>query len=196
MTSRPIPVAIAALIACLLNPIDVSAENADHFAKWSRIELSFHGADSRGCADPNPFAVQLNVTFTSPSAMQHIVPGFYDGDGKGGLDGDVWKVRFSTDELGQWTYRTTSSHKQLADKAGRFEVSNVAIDAKGFWKWGRLEYTGTPKNGVRYLKFRDGPYWLKAGCDDPEHFLGRYRNYNTLEKRQAAIDYLDGKGVN
>ena len=196
MTGRPIPVAIAALFACLLNPIDLPAENADRFAKWSRIELTFDGADSRGRADPNPFAVLLDVTFTSPSGTQYIAPGFYDGDGKGGLDGDVWKVRFSADELGEWTYRTTSSHKQLADKAGRFEVSNAAIDAKGFWKWGRLEYRGTAKNRIRYLKFRNGPYWLKAGCDDPENFLGHYQNYNTLAKRKAAIDYLAGKGIN
>ena len=67
---------------------------------------------------------------------------------------------------------------------------------KGFWKLGRLEAVGTAANRIRYLKFRDGPYWLKAGCDDPENFLGRYRHYNSLEKRKRAIDYLASRGIN
>src|SRR5688572_29752245 len=49
---------------------------------------------------------------------------------------------------------------------------------------------------MRYLKFRDGPYWLKAGCDDPENFLGAFRNFNTPAKRRAAVDYLAQRGIN
>ncbi len=71
-----------------------------------------------------------------------------------------------------------------------------SADREGFWKWGRLESVGTPQNHIRYLKFRDGPYWLKAGCDDPENFLGKAKNFDTLEKRKAAIDYLASRGIN
>lgn len=80
--------------------------------------------------------------------------------------------------------------------ASRFAVTAASEKAAGFWRWGRLESVGTAENGIRYLKFRDGPYWLKAGCDDPENFLGNYRNYDTLEKRKAVIDYLSERGVN
>jgi hypothetical protein len=166
------------------------------YGKWSKIELAVNGPVSQGRGDPNPFVVQLDVDFTSPSGHRHQVPGFYDGDGRGGLDGNVWKVRFSADELGEWTYHTSSNNKQLDGRTGRFTVTGVPSAAQGFWKWGRLEYVGTAKNKIRYLKFRDGPYWLKAGCDDPENFLGNYRNYNTLAKRKAAVDYLAQRGVN
>jgi hypothetical protein len=140
--------------------------------------------------------VLFDVNFVSPQGRQYRVPGFYDGDGKGGLDGNVWKVRFSADELGRWTYHSSSEHKKLNGQTGRFTVTGVPKSAAGFWKWGRLEYSGTAENKIRYLKFRDGPYWLKAGCDDPENFLGNYQNYNTLAKRKEAIDYLAGRGVN
>ena len=166
------------------------------FAKWSKIELQFAGPTSIGRGDPNPFAVEFDVTFTSPSGVEFKVPGFYDGDGRGQLDGNVWKARFSADEVGAWKFRTASTHRLLHDQRGEFRVGETPGDAAGFWKHGRLEYVGTPENKIRYLKFRDGSYWLKAGCDDPENFLGNYKHFNTLEKRKAAIDYLARQGIN
>lgn len=186
------------LTAILLSCCAASADTRDYgqFAKWSKIELVFTGPDSRARGEPNPFAVRLDVDFTGPDGKQYHVPGFYDGDGRGGPDGNVWKVRFSADELGQWRFTTTSQHKVLHSKTGRFTVTTTGDNTPGFWRWGRLESVGTAKNKLRYLKFRDGPYWLKAGCDDPENFLGDYRNYNTLAKRKAAIDFLADRGVN
>jgi len=37
---------------------------------------------------------------------------------------------------------------------------------------------------------------LKAGCDDPENFLGSFSNYDTPEKRMAVIDYLADRYIN
>ena len=172
-----------------------SADEA-RFAKWAKVEFSFRGPAAQGRGEPNPFAVKLDVDFCAPGGRHYRVPGFYDGDGRGGLDGDVWKVRFSADEIGSWTYTTISDNQQLHGKTGRFTVSDVPANAEGFWRWGRLEAVGTADNSIRYLKFRDGPYWLKAGCDDPENFLGRYLHYNTLDKRKAAVDYLAQHGIN
>ena len=166
------------------------------FAKWSTVELAFTGPDSQARGTPNPFAIPFDVVFTDPDGKQYRVAGFYDGDGSGGENGNVWKVRFSAPIEGTWEYSTVSPEGRLDARTGWFVVTGIPAAAKGFWKWGRLEYTGTPQNGIRYLKFRDGPYWLKAGCDDPENFLGRYRNYNTLAKRKAAVDYLAQRGIN
>ncbi len=170
------------------------AENS--FPKWAKIELTFAGPESRGTGEPNPFGIRMDVDFRSPNGKTFRVPAFYDGDGRGGLDGNVWKVRLSADLEGEWTFRTTSENDALNSQTGTFEITQSRRNAKGFWKWGRLEYIGTAENKIRYLKFRDGPFWLKAGCDDPENFLGKYRNYDTLEKRKAAVDYLAERGVN
>jgi hypothetical protein len=64
-------------------------------AKWQRIEIILHGPPSQGRSEPNPFSVFVDATFTAPSGRIFNVPGFYDGDGQGGFDGNVWKVRFS-----------------------------------------------------------------------------------------------------
>lgn len=177
------------------NPLVGTAES---FAKWAPIEITFAGPQSKGRGDPNPFAVSLDVVFAGPSGRQYRVPGFYDGDGRGGLDGNVWKIRFSADETGRWNYVSRSNESKLDGCSGRFIVTEPLKDVRGFYRWGRLEYTGTAENPPEagYLKFRDGPYWLKAGCDDPENFLGAYENYNTTAKRKAAVDYLAERGIN
>ncbi len=165
-------------------------------AKWERIEIALTGPESQGRGTPNPFAIAVDGVFTAPSGKEWVVPGFYDGDGKGGLDGSIWKVRFSADELGQWSFRTRSPLSQLDGRTGSFRVTPPPADAPGLYRLGRLEAVGTAQNKLRYLKFRDGPYWLKAGCDDPENFLGEYGSYDTLEKRRASIDYLAERGIN
>lgn len=166
------------------------------FAKWAKIEIPFKGPNSRGLGKPSPFNVSLDVLFTSPSGQVRAVPGFYDGDGRGGMDGDVWKVRFSADETGQWSFRSRSDNVLLDSHTGSFLVTPPPANAPGFYRSGRLEAVSSAGNNIRYLKFRDGPYWLKAGCDDPENFLGASRNYDTLAKRKRAIDYLAERGIN
>jgi len=194
------PAAVIALLSALACPLlPAGGGELGHlgrFAKWAKVEILLPGPPSRGTGQPNPFSLLVDVAFTSPSGRRAVVPGFYDGDGRGGLDGNEWKVRFSADEIGEWTFVSKSANKLLDGWTGSFTVTPVPDDAQGFWKWGRLEAVGTPENGIRYLKFRDGPHWLKAGCDDPENFLGRSRNYDTPEKRKAAVDYLASKGIN
>ncbi|MDP6442801.1 MAG: DUF5060 domain-containing protein [Pirellulaceae bacterium] len=188
-------VALAAcgmVISCAARGLSVEQnDERGEFSKWRTIELRFAGPKSRALGEANPFEIRLDVKFRGPGGRELTVPGFYDGDGRGGGDGNVWKVRFAADAVGKWSYSTNSTHKALDTHRGSIVVT-APRDARGLWKLGRLE--ADPK--VRYLKFRDGPYWLKAGCDDPENFLGGYRSYDSLAKRKAAIDYLAGKGVN
>lgn len=170
--------------------------NFGSFLKWSRIEIAFEGPASQGRGHPNPFAISFDVEFAGPDGNRYRIPGFYDGDGKGGLNGNVWKVRFAADQTGSWTLKTLSDHEILDGHTGHITVAPLHAQIKGFWNWGRLEYIGTPENEIRYLKFRDGPFWLKAGCDDPENFLGNYSNFDTISKRKAAVDYLADHGIN
>ncbi len=159
------------------------------FHRWGKIELTFRGPALRGCGEPNPFAIPFDVMFTGPEGRTHLVPGFYDGDGKGGLDGDVWKVRFSADRNGVWSWHTQSPEPSLNALSGRIAVVDPPPEAPEFYRWGRLEYVGQ-----RYLKFREGGYWIKAGADEPENLLGGAFGAGEAKKRQ--IDYLASAGVN
>jgi CubicO group peptidase (beta-lactamase class C family) len=150
---------------------------------WYPRSISFRGPRaSETDTSPNPFLdFRLQVRCTGPSGQTFDVPGFFAGDGHGGGKGNVWRVRFTPDQPGIWRYHAsfrsgagvavsldpTAGKPTACDGSkGEFEVAPGNASAPGFYKWGRLEYVGK-----HYLKFRDGPYWIRGGTDSPENFL-------------------------
>jgi len=78
-------------------------------ARWDYVELTFNGP-----ATGNPFLdVALSASFRLKNRVVRV-PGFYDGDG-------VYKIRFMPDELGVWTWETTSITSALTGKTGAVE---------------------------------------------------------------------------
>jgi hypothetical protein len=176
---------------------DASAIVTGDLEKWHRLTLSFAGPyASETDGSPNPFLdYRLQVEFIGPGGQTYNVPGFFDGDGNGGAAGNVWRVHFSPDQAGTWTYQASfrqganvavdpsasaGSPKSFDGASGIFDVADRDPTASGFLKWGRLEYAGE-----HYLKFRDGPYWLKGGADSPENWLGYAGFDNTPQARHT-----------
>jgi hypothetical protein len=195
---------LAFLLFALAAPAEAQSGAAlsGELVKWHPVTLSFDGPEaSEGDLDPNPFLdYRLQLTLTAPSGRTAVLPGFFAGDGNGGGSGNVWQVRFAPDEAGAWQY--LASFRAGPDVAvelnpeagtavafdgasGEFVVAGLDGNAPGFLKWGRLEY-----NGSHYLKFRDGPYWIKGGADSPENFLG-YRGFdNTVDQGGLVPGFL------
>lgn len=171
-------------------------------AQWQPLTLGLSGPPANASdARTNPFLdYRLQVTFLGPSKQIYIVPGYFAGDGPGDGAGAVWQAHFAADEPGAWRYCV--SFRQGANIAvdlnpyagealapdgagGEFQVSAPAPGAPDFFKWGRLEYVGG-----HYLKFRDGPYWLKGGTNSPENFLGYSGFENTVDQGGPLTDFL------
>ena len=92
------PVAMAAPV--------VAARTGEEIEQWGVFETQV-----KGPADGNPFVdVTFGAKFTL-GARTVDVPGFYDGDG-------VYRVRFSPDSAGKWTFVTTGSAKELQGHTG------------------------------------------------------------------------------
>jgi hypothetical protein len=171
--------------------------NLGVYSKWSKVEIVLTGPDSSSAADnPNPFDIVVDVTFTSASGRSYNVPAFYDGDGQGGADGNVWKVRFSANEVGEWDFGTSSSNALLDDQFGTFQVTApkdcqpyTPGGLQDFDCAGRLTYVGG-----HFLKFTDGGFWIKGGIDDPENFIGDA--FGDWASKRAAVDFLSSHGVN
>ncbi len=176
--------------------------------KWSPITVDFIGPSaSETDRSPNPFLdYKLDVTFTAPSGKSYLVPGFFAGNGQGGGTGEHWQVRFAADEVGQWRYQASmrqgsnvaidtnssaGSNLAINNAEGQFSISAQSTSAPGFLKYGRLEYTGE-----HYLKFRDGPYWIKSGTDSPENFLGYAGIDGTVDQNRSPFlhDYATHRG--
>ena len=97
---------------------DTHAKNAS-IEQWSLFELALNGP-----AAGNPF---LDVRFGARFSFGHRtveVNGFYDGEGR-------YKVRFSPDVLGKWSYETTSSVKELGGKTGAFDCVPAQAGNRG-----------------------------------------------------------------
>ncbi len=91
----------------------------------------------------DPFSrVWVQMDFTAPSGTVYTMPGFYDGE-------NVWRVRFSPNEVGRWRYAVQSRPVDAGlMQAGEFEVT--ARETGGFLKatpgtaWGFSDEAGTP----------------------------------------------------
>jgi len=155
--------------------------------KWHRVALTFDGPNVSENDTENPFTdYRLNAEFTSPSGNVFTVPGFFAADGDAANtsaeSGNKWKVYFSPDEIGNWTYdisfRNGSNIAVATDASaglgigfdgasGNFDI--IATDKTGVDNRakGRLKYIGE-----HYLKYQETQeYFLKAGSDSPENML-------------------------
>jgi hypothetical protein len=190
------------LTSVCLCPLSVAAELSGRVAKWHPIQVDVIGPQaSEVDISPNPFLdYRLSVEFKAPSGAITVVPGFFAGDGNGRGVGNVWRTRFSADELGVWQYaaelragrdvavsldKTAGSYVAIDGAMGTFEVSAAPDDAPSFLRHGRLEYVGS-----HYMKFRDGPYWIKGGTDSPENLLGFSGIDGTFDHGGVDVNFL------
>ncbi len=155
--------------------------------KWHRVTLTFNGPNVMESSTPNPFRdYRLNVTFSGPSGQEYVVPGFFAADGNAAntsaASGDKWRVHFTPDEVGQWSYTTSFrtgtdiSVSTLANEGtptsfngtnGTFTVSATDKTIPDNRANGRLSYVNN-----RYLRFTEtGSYFIKVGADSPENLL-------------------------
>ena len=158
----------------------IACSKTEQVGKWERFELVFHQK-----TEGNPFKdVELGAVFSSPEGKDIRVEGFYDGDGMGASEGDVYKIRFAPSEPGEWRYRTFSNIKKLDSLEGIFKC--VPSGKKG-------PLVRDPENPW-YLKWADGGYFFESGANDPEAFLAS--GFCTQEERKEQLDYLASTGVN
>ena len=177
--------------------------------RWHKVTVDFVGPKTSETANPNPFLhYRLNVTFRQGD-LQFVVPGYFAGDGKGGSEGNVWRVHFAPPGLGKWTY-------QASFRSG-FEV-NVSTDPNAGKPTycdgakGQFTVTESDKNGAdfrtaskgllrntghHYLTFGgSGKPWVKGGPDIPENFFG-YDGFDNTPKPNHkfsahAVDWKPG----
>lgn len=185
------------------NPVVVSGE----LKKWHKVTLTFDGPQSSELADYNPFMnYKFTTTFThTQSGKTYQIPGYFAADGNAGessaSSGNKWRVHFSPDETGDWTYkvnfrrgdwvalsdreRTGLSGGYMDGASGNLNIENTDKEGRDFRGKGRLQYVGE-----RYLKFAEtGEYFLKQGPDAPENFLS-YEDFDGTFHNDGHKDNL------
>jgi hypothetical protein len=117
---------------------------------FKRCEIVLHSNKTY----ENPFMdVDIDAVFTHEDGTVIALPGFWNGDNE-------WKVRFSANKVGKWTYTVTCTDKDNASLTDTGVIEANAIEPKT-----ELEKHGYVmlKNGMRYLTYADGtPYFYLA----------------------------------
>jgi uncharacterized protein DUF5060/collagenase-like protein with putative collagen-binding domain/uncharacterized protein DUF4038 len=122
---------------------------------WGMFETTI--ANPRSYA--NPFVdTELLATFTSPSGKTFEFFGFFDGDGRGGQLGDLWKLRFMCTERGVWSWSATFID-EVPGSSGSFHCVDSSLP-------GPLRVDAA------------NPRWLKHA--DGNHFFPRWYYLHTL----------------
>ncbi|MFY0654106.1 MAG: DUF5060 domain-containing protein [Cyclobacteriaceae bacterium] len=169
--------------------------------KWHTITLTMTGPETSEMSEDNPFLnYRLDATFTN-GASTYVIPGFYAADGNAAETsaeaGNKWMVRFSPDQVGEWTYSLSfkkGNEIAVADNAsgesagffdgqsGNFNISENDKSGIDNRAKGRLEYVGEP-----YLQFAETKdYFIKLGVDAPENLLG----YEDFDAYTNALGFL------
>jgi hypothetical protein len=121
--------------------ISCQSEEIQQVEQWGVYELTLIGP-----SDGNPYLdIALDAKFTNVSNSV-TVPGFYDGNGN-------YKIRFSPNEPGHWTYETKSNLPDLNNLKGSIRC---------------IEPTGNNHGPVRiddtfYFQYADGSPFYSVG---------------------------------
>ena len=179
-----IVITLVSLIACSpKQSVEIQGEQK----KWHRITLLLDGPESSELAEDNPFLNhRLDVTFNH-AQKSYVVPGFYAADGNAAETsaetGNKWMVRFTPDEVGEWTYEVAFKRGPgiavAADAAGAesagfmdglsgtFVIEESDKQGMDNRAQGRLNYVGK-----HYLQYEEsGRYFIKVGVDAPENLF-------------------------
>ena len=154
-------------------------------AKWGRFEQSFKSS----LAYTNALQqASLSMRFTSPLGNTFHVDGFWDG-------GKTWRVRFSPDQPGRWTFTTTCSDPAnwgLHNQTGAF-LCTAATGQSRFRQHGPVRVARDHRHfeqadGTPFFWLADA-VWTGARVAEPKdrQFYALMRAYQGFSVAQWAV---------
>ncbi len=145
------------------------------------LELADVPRSASSSAGGSPFDDELVLDVTDPTGRMRHVESFFDGDGAGGQDGNVWKVRLCPDRVGPWTWTMRSRAAQ--DPIGA-RTSNHATALRGEFECVPSEDSGPLVARDRQFELvNSGPIYLVGNFLD---FVGGRRSTHTLLADEAT----------
>jgi hypothetical protein len=149
---------------------------------YSVVEISFEGPVQEPKDAPSR-DIDFWVRFRHESgSLEYKIQGFWDGDGKGGVSGRVFKIRFCPIKSGRWDLAEVYSNKQELNgqKQGQY-VTAVASDHPGFW------IIDPESPGRRWYMRSDGSHQYIFG-NTHYTFLSGYKNGGEPSGNDIAAD--------
>jgi hypothetical protein len=124
----------ALLLPLMLFPFQACGMEIGKASRYSVVGLSFDGPP-QAPRDVPARDVDFWVRFRHESGSpEYKIHGFWDGDGKAGTSGNIFKVRFCPTKTGRWNLVEVYSNRQKlhGQRQGDY-VTATASDHPGFW---------------------------------------------------------------
>lgn len=174
--------------------------------QWHTVSLTFDGPQTSETNSVNPFLnYRLNVAFHHVASKRTlVVPGYFAADGNaansGANAGNKWRVDFSPDATGAWTYKVsfrTGSNVSLSTsptagkatsidgESGSFTIDPTDKTGADFRGKGRLREVG--QHYLQHMGSKE--YFIKAGAGSPENFLAYADFDNTTAGKKILHRY-------
>lgn len=149
-----------------------TADEADYLTeRWIAAEIPF-SSEKYYPAEDCLYNVNLNVTFTSPSGAEYVMPGFWNGR-------QDWAVRFAPTECGMWSYRTSSAEPSLDGIEGTL-ACNAYTGELEIYRHGFVQ----AEKGKKYMTYADGTPFFYLG---DTHWNMYAEEYNTAGTNAGAL---------
>jgi len=173
--------AFAALLA-----IPTLSEAQTAVPRFDTADVVLHSTASYDGAhgtSPNPFDLAVTATVTAPDGRQFKVPGFYDGDGNGGMAGNVFRLRVYADEIGTWRWTAASAVPGLGGRSGSFACSGTLAGA-----FGKGPIVENPARPATFMRQAGGPVYLLGKFLDDAAPPPIHRSQIALSERLTDAD--------
>ncbi len=158
-------------------------------ARYGKFEVDVGVTNVTGLNPYDPYDVDMQATFVSPSGAVRTVWGFYMEEPDEAYGTGGWKIRFAPNEVGTWSYWVRVATAQGTNNSSTSTFQCVTGSRHGWIRVSGddphyLEYAdGTPFYGIGYCR----PY----NADDPGLFMdAREHGVNLLHYWMAPWDTL------
>ena len=152
---KPTPFLAACLAAFAMNS---ALAQPTQVPMYEVHEITFEG-ETYGPEDSPVAEVELTTTWVHEAGYpqrSYRIYGFWDGDGKGGSSGNVFKARFCPTREGIWHLKQVESNSPKLDGQNEgLSIECVPSDRKGFWVAGG---SGQPDASKRWYSRSDGSH--------------------------------------
>lgn len=184
----------------------VQAEPTAVVALFARLEISFQIVGSVATMPQWPFdpappngvppgvGITVNAIFIDPLGRQYLQPAFraeeFVSEVREGRDWHLptglfaWRVRFSPNRVGDWTYRLVASDQGGTSESATFSFTVTPSTQHGFVR--------ASSRDSRYFEFDDGTLFTGMGFELPSH-LGNPETSGGLEYErlgEAGVNFV------
>lgn len=151
MTKRHI--IITFLLTFFILIFQLFPQETPQIEQYAVFELNFNGPEFS--EKDNPAAKVELLTYWQHENTENLIKisGFHDGDGQGGIKGNVFKVRFCPTRPGRWTCtKVISNVPELNGQQAGFSLICMKSNQKGFW------LADSENAGGRWFRRSDGSH--------------------------------------